>query len=501
MVRTTTKFCCRELWKKLPWKKFRRNLFRLQVRIFKAAEAGNLAKVRNLQKLVLKSTAAKLLAIRQITQLNKGKRTAGLDGIKKLDFYQRFQVFFAMNSLKDWEPGKLRRISIPKKNGKVRILSIPNMIDRIWQCLIKYAIEPAHEATFHANSYGFRPGRCAHDAQKKVFHNLRSQSNGIQKRIIELDIKKCFDRISHESIMSRILAPMGIKNKIFKALKEGVFPCFPEQGTPQGGVFSPLLANIALNGIEKIHTSIRYADDMIFFLKPKDDEKKILKKVEKFLAERGMEISEEKTKTTSATDGFNFLGWHFYVQKNGKFRSVPSTENYLAFKKKVKTIVNSSAYGAETKAKLLAPIVRGWRNYHRYTKLDGSRFSLWDIAHRAFTVFNKQNSLDYDEAVKLAQKAFPSVSHSENKFVNVAGTKSPFNGEMVYWAERKNQHYDGKTAKLLEKQNYTCGCCGMKFASDETVHLHHRDGNHNNWNDENLVVIHRSRHQYRHMAE
>ena len=148
MVRTTTKICCRELWKKLPWKKFRRNLFRLQVRIFKAVEAGNLAKVRNLQKLVLKSTAAKLLAIRQVTQLNKGKRTAGLDGIKNFDFVQRFQVFFSMNSLKGWTPGQLRRIPIPKKNGKVRILSVPNMIDRIWQCLIKYALEPAARCYF-----------------------------------------------------------------------------------------------------------------------------------------------------------------------------------------------------------------------------------------------------------------------------------------------------------------------------------------------------------------
>lgn len=315
MVRTTTKICCRELWKKLPWKKFRRNLFRLQIRIFKAVEAGNLAKARNLQKLVLKSTAAKLLAIRQITQLNKGKRTAGLDGIKSLDFFQRFQVFFLMNSLKDWEPAKLRRISIPKKNGKVRILSIPNMIDRIWQCLIKFALEPAHEATFHANSYGFRPGRGAHDAQKMVFQQLKGTKllSNVKKRVIELDIKKCFDRISHESIMNRVIAPMGTKNKIFKALKEGVFPEFPEQGTPQGGVFSPLLANIALDGIENIHKSVRYADDMLIFLKSEDNVDHILLQVKKFLADRGMEISEEKTKTTSVTDGFNFLGWVRFV--------------------------------------------------------------------------------------------------------------------------------------------------------------------------------------------
>ena len=503
MVRTTTKICCRELWKNLPWKKFRRNLFRLQIRIFKAVEAGNLVKARNLQKLVLKSTAAKLLAIRQVTQLNKGKRTAGLDGIKSLDFVSRFQVFFSMKSLNNWEPGKLRRIPIPKKNGKVRILSVPNMIDRVWQCLIKFALEPAHEAIFHANSYGFRPGRGAHDAQKMVFQQLKrtKKLSNVEKRVIELDIKKCFDRISHESIMKRVIAPMGTKNKIFKALKEGAFPDFPEQGTPQGGTFSPLLANIALDGIEDIHKSVRYADDMLIFLKPGDDADHILLQVKEFLADRGMEISEEKTKITPVTNGFNFLGWFFKVQKNGKFRSLPSEENYLAFKKKAKTIVNCSAYGAEVKAAKLASLVRGWRNYHKYTKLDGSRFSLWSMEYRTFVVFKKQKSLNYESALKLAKKSFPNVEYHENKFVGVAGAKSPYDGDVLYWSKRNSKFYNGLSAELLQKQNHTCGFCGMKFFPREDVHLHHRDGNHGNWKKNNLVVVHQSCHQYHHMAE
>ncbi|MEL6463316.1 MAG: reverse transcriptase domain-containing protein, partial [Cyanobacteria bacterium J06621_15] len=168
-----------------------------------------------------------------------GKKTAGIDGIKSLDFTQRLQVFFSLGCVKQWKPKELRRIPIPKKNGKVRILSVPTIFDRIWQCLIKYALEPAHEATFNAKSYGFRPGRGAHDAQKTIFDNLRSTCNGISKRVIELDISKCFDRISHESIMSQVIAPLGVKDAIFKSLKAGVFPEFPEQGTPQGGVYSP----------------------------------------------------------------------------------------------------------------------------------------------------------------------------------------------------------------------------------------------------------------------
>ena len=183
------------------------------------------------------------------------------------------------------------------------------------------------------------PGKDFRRTQKFLFHNLRSMSNGIEKRVIELDIEKCFDRISHSSIMERLIAPSGIKLGIFRCLKSGVNPEFPEQGTPQGGVVSPLLANIALNGIEDIHQSVRYADDMVFILKPKDDAVAILEKISQFLAERGMKVSEKKTKLTATTDGFDFLGWHFKVQSNGKFRCVPSVDNFKAFRKKVKQIV------------------------------------------------------------------------------------------------------------------------------------------------------------------
>ncbi len=479
-----------------------KNLFRLQNRIFKAIRNGDMVKARNLQKLVLKSTSAKLLAIRQITQLNKGKKTAGVDGIKSLNFIQRFHVlFFQINNVKDWEPKELRRIPIPKKNGKVRILSVPTIYDRIWQCLIKYALEPAHEATFHAKSCGFRPGRSAHDAQKMVFNNLRSISNGIEKRVIELDIKKCFDRISHESIMIKLLATSGMKQGIYRSLKAGVFPEFPEQGCPQGGVFSPLLANIALNGIEDIHPSIRYADDMVYVLKPNDDAEKVLQKVKDFLEERGMKISEEKTKVTPATTGFDFLGWHFKVQANGKFRCTPSKENHQVFLKKIKEIINNSNYGAKVKVQKLAPIVRGWRNYHRFCRMDGSKFSLWYIQKRTETIFRKQKSINRHKSVILVKKAFPAVKYSENKFVNVKGIASPYDGNLVYWSKRNSDLYNGLSASLLKSQNHTCAYCGHKFLTDEDVHLHHIDENHNNWKRKNLIMIHQSCHQYIHMSK
>jgi group II intron reverse transcriptase/maturase len=454
-------------------------------------------------KLVLKSTAARLLAVRQVTQLNAGKRTAGVDGKASLSFEERFALSEQLGQrINTWKHKPLRKIPIPKKDGKTRILKVPTIADRAWQCLVKYAMEPAHEATFHARSYGFRPGRSAHDAQKFLFLNLCSNKDGIEKRVIELDIEKCFDRISHKSIMERLIAPTGIKLGIFRCLKAGVNPEFSEQGTPQGGVVSPLLANIALNGIEDIHQSVRYADDMVIILKPQDNAEVILGKISQFLAERGMKVSEKKTKTTATTGGFDFLGWNFRVQKkNGKFRCVPSVDNFKAFRQKVKRIVNSSNYGAAVKAEKLAPVIRGWRNYHRFCKMDGSKNSLYHIETRAFRVFNKEAKLNRRTSKKLLDKAFPSVPYSENKHINVKDEKSPFDGDIAYWSERNSKLYDGETSKALKRQNHTCEYCGLKMLSDEKVHLHHVDGNHNNWKKNNLLAIHESCHDYIHMSK
>ena len=491
-----------ESWKNLPWKKFRRNLFRLQMRVYKAVQVGDMRKAKSIQKLILKSTAARLLAVRQVSQLNAGKKTAGIDGEKDLTPEERFEL---SNELKshgsNWQHQGLREIPIPKKDGTKRILKIPTLGDRAWQCLAKYALEPAHEATFHARSYGFRTGRSAHDAQKILFINLNSHAHGIDKRVIELDIEKCFDRINHTSIMDRLIAPRSLKTGIFRCLKSGVNPEFPEQGTPQGGVVSPLLANIALNGIEEIHPSVRYADDMVIILKPKDNAELILDKISQFLAERGMKVSEKKTKLTATTEGFDFLGWHFKVQSNGKFRCVPSVGNFKTFRKKVKAIVNNSNYGSTEKATKLAPVVRGWRNYHRFCKMDGSRFSLFHIQQRAFRVFNKETKLNRHDSKKLLDTAFPAIPYSENKFVNVQGEKSPYNGDLTYWSKRNSKLYDGETSKTLRRQNHTCASCGMKLLSDERVHLHHLDGNHANWMKQNLIATHESCHDYLHMGK
>ena len=172
-----------ESWRNLPWKKFRANLLCLQKRVFKAVQVGDMRKAVSLQKLILKSRAARFLAIRQVTQLNVGKKTAGIDGKTALNHEERFKLEELLrHKAGNWNHNKLRQIPIAKNDGSVRYLKIPTIADRCWQCLAKYATEPAHEATFHEHSYGFRTGRSAHDAQKQVANNLTSNVNGISKK-------------------------------------------------------------------------------------------------------------------------------------------------------------------------------------------------------------------------------------------------------------------------------------------------------------------------------
>lgn len=215
-----------------------------------------------------------------------------------------------------------------------------------------------------------------------------------------------------------------------------------------------------------------------------------------------MNVSQKKTKVTASTDGFDFLGWRFYVQKNnGKFRSIPSMDNFKAFQKKIKDIVNKSNYDAETKVFKLAPVVRGWRNYHKHCKMDGARFSLWHIAKEVHDKLLRQKNTNRHQAIEKIKVAFPTVSFSENRFINVKGNKSPFDGDLIYWSKRNSILYEGATARMLRKQSHSCGKCGLKFLETERVELHHIDGNHNNWIDTNLMAIHRSCHQYLHISK
>lgn len=231
-----------------PWKKVQRKVFKVQKSIYKAVKSGQNAKARKLQKILSKSYYARLLAVRRVSQDNQGKKTAGIDGIKSISHQQRFDL---VDQLRDTYRAKpLRRVWIPKPGREEkRPLGIPNIKDRAMQAVVKLALEPYWEAKFESESYGFRPGRSAHDAIAKIFAIV----NQYERYVLDADIAKCFDKIDHKKLLSKLDCPHSLKRHIKSWLKVGVLDRgifeATTTGTPQGGVISPLLANIALDGM------------------------------------------------------------------------------------------------------------------------------------------------------------------------------------------------------------------------------------------------------------
>lgn len=255
-------------WQDLPWKKIERAVFKLQKRIYQASQRGDTQAIHKLQKLLIHSQSAKFLAVRRVTQDNRGKNTAGIDGVKALTPSQRMEMATSLNIKPKASP--TRRVWIPKPDkSEKRPLAIPTLQNRAEQTLIKLALEPEWEAQFEANSYGFRPGRCTHDAIEAIFNSICHKS----KYVLDADIAKCFDRIDHDALLNKLNTFPTLRRIIRAWLKAGVVDegkLFPtEKGAPQGGPISPLLMNIALHGLEKQVTSqfpkshiIRYADDV-----------------------------------------------------------------------------------------------------------------------------------------------------------------------------------------------------------------------------------------------
>jgi len=399
--------------------------------------------------------------------------------------------------------------------------------------LLKYAAEPAYEATAGERSYGFRPGRSAQDAQKLIFDNLKSRSNGKYKLILETDISNCFPEIDHRVILKGVVLPKEALKGLKKAVKVGVKGEYPssERGTPQGGVISPNLANIALDGFENLGMDqwkgrrrsgtqirgIRYADDAVFVCKAGANIQKLRQDIDAFLDARGLKINEAKTKVSKARDGFDFLGWRFRVNSRGVFKFTPSQKNYANIKEKIKKTWNNGS-STEARLKRIGSQVRGWRQYH--TSCDMGKHELWSLNR---WIWKKLRAEKRRQATKEAEKlrkkllkghskrkgsakreatslqvkgAFPAVPWKVNSHIMVKGTASPFDGNIAYWVGRNSKLYDGPTAEAIKRQKSKCLHCNLPFLEIYgPVELHHIDGNHNNWNRKNLVALHRPCHQ------
>ncbi|HEY9638189.1 MAG TPA: group II intron reverse transcriptase/maturase [Coleofasciculaceae cyanobacterium] len=395
-------------WRLINWRKLERRVYKLQKRIYRASQRGDVKAVRRLQKTLMKSWSARALAVRKVTQDNTGKKTAGVDGEKSLSPAARLKL---VNKLKlGSKVSPTRRVWIPKPGREEkRPLGIPTMKDRTLQALVKLALEPEWEARFEPNSYGFRPGRSCHDAVAAIYLSIHNKS----KYVLDADISKCFDKIDHEALLNKLNTFPTIRRQIRAWLKAGVMDNMQyfdtSEGTPQGGVISPLLANVALHGLEqwikqafprrgyrkegKYYTFsapevIRYADDFVILHEDISTVIRCRETVSEWLKGMGLELKPSKTRIAHTLrqyeqekPGFEFLGFNIRQYPAGKYQSGKTTkgERLLGFK----TIITPSkdkqkvhhqqvakiieAHKSAPQAALikrLNPVIRGWANYY-----------------------------------------------------------------------------------------------------------------------------------------
>ncbi|WP_322745373.1 group II intron reverse transcriptase/maturase [Plectonema radiosum] len=481
-------------WKTIPWNKIQRNIFKLQKRIYRASSHGDVKTVHRLQRLLAKSWSAKLLAVRKVTQDNQGRKTAGVDGVKSLTPKQR--LFLALNLKLGQKANPTRRVWIPKPGTtEKKPLDIPTMIDRASQALVKLMLEPEWEAKFEPNSFGFRPGRSSHDAIVAIHSAISTKA----KYVLDADIAKCFHRINHQALLNKIDTYPKLRKQLKSWLKSGVMDgktLFPtHEGTPQAGIISPLLANIALHGLEqevrrhfkqnkfvnKVRISqnwkpfvIRYADDFVILHEDLSVIKQCQLIIKSWLKDMGLELKPSKTRICHTLEnldgkaGFDFLGFEIRQVPRGKNYSTKSTNGkILGYKTRIvpsKTAIKThlqnirqviDKHRCRTQIALinrLNPIITGWCNYYQiglkrvfsivhtnvyqmllaWAKNRHPMKNMHWIVNKYWTV---DKGLGWEFAVRENGKFSRLFKHQETpikRHIKVKGNKSPFDGKWVY---------------------------------------------------------------------
>lgn len=423
-------------WERINWKEAEASINGLQVRIAKATKEGKWNLVKRLQYLLTHSFFAKALAVRTVTQ-NRGKRTAGVDGEIWITPAARMKALLSLTD--KWYKAKpLRRIYIPKPGKSTkRPLSIPTMYDRAMQALYAMALSPVAETLADSTSFGFRKFRSAHDACDYAYTTLHNEYSA--EWILEADIKGCFDNISHEWLIENIPMDKSILKQFLKAgfvFNRHLFSS--DRGTPQGGVISPILANMTLDGIEKMLAEefwtcprgrvykpkcnkrkvnlTRYADDLIITADSYEIAVAIKDMLTNFLKARGLELSEEKTKITHIKEGFQFLGWTFR-RLHGKLLVKPSKESIKRINDKVGSLIREvRAWTQDNLIRRINPIIQGWANYHRYV-----------LSKRIFT---RQDHILWNQLYSWAKRRHPDKSKK--------------------WLKGRYWHRDGKRDWIFE---------------------------------------------------
>jgi RNA-directed DNA polymerase len=468
-----------QTWKEIKWDQVEAEVKRLQMRIAKATQEKRFGKVKALQWLLTHSYSAKRLAVRRVTA-NKGAKTPGVDGVIWSTSKQKLE---AINDLyrRGYRAEPLRRIYIPKKNGKQRPLGIPTMKDRAMQALYLLSLEPVAEIMADQNSYGFRPERSTQDAMEQCFCALSRKVAA--EWILEADIKSCFDQISHDWLLSNVVIDRQVLQQWLKAgYLENQRLFSTKEGTPQGGIISPTLANIALNGIEKIVKAkfvksqkvnlIRYADDFIVTGATPEILEQVKSIVTSFLAERGLQLSNEKTRITSIHQGFDFLGFNFR-KYNQILLIKPAKDSIKKVRATIREVTKRS--GATTTVNLIKQLnskLRGWANYfchvvssRAFAAVDSEVFhSVWQWAMRRhphknaawirikyFRQRGNRNwvffAMDKDEKGKKRPLDIVIVNSIPIKrYVKIRGKASPYDPAYIEYFEQRRQRKKSNTS-------------------------------------------------------
>jgi RNA-directed DNA polymerase len=544
-------------WGQVPWRKLEVAVFKLQRRIYRASQANDRKRVHKLQRLLVKSRAAKYLAVRRVTQDNHGKQTAGVDGITALTSGQRQQVVEQFDTLPTGQPA--RRVWIPKVGTtELRPLSIPTLYDRAHQALVKQALEPEWEAKFEPNSYGFRPGRSVHDAIGAAFIAINKQP----KYCLDADIAKCFDRIDQTELVRKLQTFPRLSRPIrgwlkAGALDNGVFSA-TEAGTGQGSVLSPLLANVALHGMEDYLRShfplqkeigppgdrhamrmnwkpqlIRFADDLILLHRDHAVIQQCQQLLTEWLQKLGLELHPTKTRIAhtllpeGGKVGFDFLGFEIrqypvsqYNAKQG-FKTLikPSRDAIKRHYAQLCAIIRKNQAAPQDQLiRQLNPVIVGWSKYYSaviskasFQRLDHllylrlARWARFRHPHKGRRwIARKYWHIDEGLGWRFGTKTGPLLTHHAAtpimRHSKVKGTASPFDGDWRYWATRRG-YYPGisrRVATLLRRQHGRCGYCDLVLLPEAFLEVHHRNQQHGDNSMRNLVAVHRHCHDQIH---
>ena len=502
-------------WHTINWNQAESAVRRLQARIVKATQRERWSKVKSLQHLLTHSFSAKAIAVKRVTS-NAGKNTPGVDGEiwdtpqKKVDAIHRLQQC-------GYKPQPLRRVYIDKANGKKRPLGIPTMLDRAMQALYLLALDPIAETLADPSSYGFRKERCTADAINHCVLVMAKRASA--QWVLEGDIKSCFDRISHEWLIENIPMDKTILKKWLKAgYMEQQVRFDTKEGTPQGGIISPVLANMALDGLETLLREhfpkgkkrlprpkvnlIRYADDFVITGESKELlETEVKPLVEKFLAKRGLELNQEKTCITQIDDGFDFLG-QTIRKYDGKLLTRPSKDNVKRLMDKIRHILKSNRQApAGLLITLLNPLIRGWALYHRH---GASKETFQDVDHRIFTLlwrwikrrhpnkgkrwmkakyFKKVGNRDWvffgEQSGRERELLFASAV-AIKRHPKIKGKANPYDPEWEMYFEKRiamsmlNTLYGrNQLIRLWKHQQGVCPLCRLRITKETGWHNHH----------------------------